>query len=410
MTNYTRYRFFHGIFAVWCLLLLSGASQYTYAQQDDTLATLIVTRLLQPAPNVLEFDLRLQRDSDEWRKWANGTFQLALPNVSLDGCSLETLPNTSDLDASTYIIADSTLSERISITILGPDEYVDCMPVAKDSSIRLSRFRLTGPSDRVFTPGLAWAQPYDRYQANAFKLNTDSVPWNVAQDNIEMTGRLRFLADSLRIPSFLLKEFTGRYIGDRKVLLCWETITEAYNRGFVLQRGLLPFGESDYSNVEFSEIARYTRNSELRGQGTSFEGRSYCYVDTVPLRDESYVYQLLYENFVGTDITLDTVQVYVPSSVISFAHATPNPFYDQTIIDYILDDRVTLSCKVYDPTGKEVAVLLDHVVLPIGKYNVRFDAPTIASQGLYDVVFIAYPVDDPSVELSTAVVKLQLIR
>lgn len=378
----------------------------------DTLATLNVTRLLQPAPNVLEFDLRLSRDSDEWEKWANGTYQLTLQGVDLDQCKVEVLPNTSDLDLSAYTIADSVLKQRMSITILGPDEYWQCAAVDRDTGIRLGRFRVTAPTGSVLPTQLEWAQPYSRYQANGYKLSTDSLPWNTSHDNIEMLGRLRFLADSLHVPEFLLKNFTAKYIGDKRVLLCWETQSEAYNKGFVLRRGIQPLGDAanDYSNVQFEEIARYTEYPDLLGAGMSYDGHSYCFVDTVPYREETYVYQLLYENFVGSDVALDTASVFVPVSVIAFAQANPNPFRDQTVVDYILDDRVRLSCKVYDPNGREVAVLLDNVILPIGKYNVRFEAPAVASQGLYDVVFIAYPVDDPSVELSTAVVKLQLIR
>lgn len=412
MTTCQQYRLYRIVLTIVSVVSLFALPQVVCAQDDDTLATLNVTRLVQPEPHILEFDLYLQRDSDLWEKWANGTFQLALPNIQLDSCTLEILPNTTELNISSYIVADSTLPQRMSITILGPDEYSDCIAIKKDSSIRLGRFRITGPATRTLPTLLSWVQPYERYQANAYKIATDSVPWYGGNDNVEMTGRLRFLADTLRIPEFVLKDFTAKYIGDRRVLLCWETLSEAFNRGFVLRRGIRPFGDAvdDYSNVEFAEIARYITQPDLRGLGTSFEGRTYCYVDTVPFRGEEYVYELLYENYQQQDIPLDTARAVVPSAVIAFAQANPNPFRDQTIIDYILDDRVTLSCKVYDPTGKEIATLLDNVVLPIGKYNVHFEAPAIASQGLYDVVFIAYPVDDLSVELSTAVVKLQLIR
>ncbi len=403
------YRLYAAVLVLCCVVFIPCTA---VSVPDDTLATLNVTRLLQPEPNVLEFDLRLLRDSDQWEKWANGTFQLTLPGVNLDECTVEVVPNTSDLDLTNYIIADSTLMQRMSITILGPDEYWQCAAIDRDTGIRLGRFRVVAPQGTVLPTNLAWAQPYNRYQANGFKIATDSLPWHGSHDNIEMLGRLRFLADSLNVPEFFLKYFTAKYIGDRRVLLCWETRSEAYNKGFVLRRGIRPFGDAatDYSNVQFEEVARYTDHPDLQGLGMSYDGKAYCYTDTVPFRDEEYVYELLYENYVGDDIALDTATVIVPSSVIAFAQANPNPFRDQTVVDYILDDRVTLSCKVYDPTGKEVAVLLDNVILPIGKYNVRFEAPAVASQGLYDVVFIAYPVDDPSVELSTAVVKLQLIR
>jgi hypothetical protein len=69
---------------------------------------------------------------------------------------------------------------------------------------------------------------------------------------------------------------------------------------------------------------------------------------------------------------------------------------------------------VYDVTGKELAVLLDNVVIPRttpGNVNtIVWSAPDQASQGLYNVVLIASPVDDPTIELSRAILKIQLLR
>ena len=73
-----------------------------------------------------------------------------------------------------------------------------------------------------------------------------------------------------------------------------------------------------------------------------------------------------------------------------------------------------LKCDVFDVRGKLVTNLIndykDGDYTEIGWHEVRFVAPQLASQGLYSIIFIAYPIDDPSVELSRAFVKVQLIR
>jgi len=42
--------------------------------------------------------------------------------------------------------------------------------------------------------------------------------------------------------------------------------------------------------------------------------------------------------------------------------------------------------------------------------TIIWNAPDQASQGLYTVVLIARPVDDPTIELSRAILKIQLLR
>ncbi|HOK15509.1 MAG TPA: hypothetical protein PK007_11385, partial [Candidatus Kapabacteria bacterium] len=54
--------------------------------------------------------------------------------------------------------------------------------------------------------------------------------------------------------------------------------------------------------------------------------------------------------------------------------------------------------------------LLEARITPRGWHETYFKASEITSQGSYDIVFIAYPINDPGVELSRAIVKVLYVR
>ena len=65
----------------------------------------------------------------------------------------------------------------------------------------------------------------------------------------------------------------------------------------------------------------------------------------------------------------------------SLAQNYPNPFAEQTTIEYSVDRHGPVSLKVYDVLGREVAVLVDERE-PVGSRLVRFDATALPS-GVY---------------------------
>lgn len=102
--------------------------------------------------------------------------------------------------------------------------------------------------------------------------------------------------------------------------------------------------------------------------------------------------------------------VDIPYAVIVQAIPMPNPFSDGTKITYKLDDDVYLTATVYDLLGQVVQVLIDNQFLKMGNHEINFQASDFAVQGMYEAVFTAHPINDNSIELSRAVVKLQLSR
>jgi hypothetical protein len=119
---------------------------------------------------------------------------------------------------------------------------------------------------------------------------------------------------------------------------------------------------------------------------------------------------LLYRDFFGNIIPLAYDCERIPNSIITKATPSPNPFSISTRIDYIVEDDVILDAFVNDFSGRIVTHLLKGAYTTKGQHSIDFLASYNAQEGLYNVVFIAYPIDDPTVEISRAIVKLQLIR
>lgn len=441
------------------LLVASICSISSYAQVTrDVMSIVRIGNVTQVNNSTIEFDLRLQRNNDEWLRWANGTFQLRIEGMddssyTTSQMSVELLPNSSELDLQAYanapltkyVITPRLFIGRISITVLGPDEFGDSKFVVKDSSVKIGRFRVSRLDASRIGTNLTWLAPLDYYQANAYKRETDSVKvvgtngrvkWFGENDNIEMRdfGRIDSTnASYVRLDSFQIdaalpscaslktdSSFIAQYLGDKLVRLQWETLCEQNVQGYILRRRVVNCPGMDPSDLEFRETRRFGNpyDSLLFSRGNTSTGFIYepLSPDTVKYRDVVYQYELSAIMFDGQRRYIDTTSVYIPNSVISTATAFPNPITTQkaTTVRYTIEDRVRLSAKVYDVTGKELAVLLDKVITPKSPagqaYTIRWDVPDQASQGLYNIVMIAYPVDDTSIELSRAIIKLQLLK
>ncbi len=389
------------------VLLVLANAVLSHAQSWD--ATVRITDIAVINPQTIEFRLEVERVSDRWERWANGTFQFRIPQLSpAFPITLEYIEGSSDLPLDRYVITATNVGgQRFSIMVLGPDTYGECVPVSYGQPLTIGRFRIVSASMPI-TPDFRWMTPLERYQANAYKINVDTLPWFQTQDNIEM--RTQYEVDTRMVPQFIFVNFQAVYLGDRRIRLQWHTKSEAASLGFYLVRGIRPFGTRGYGHlVMVDTIAQWRANPALQGQGYSFQPRVYRYVDTVEYRGEEYVYFLLWEDYNLSVIPLDTAAVLVPHSVISFAQANPNPAAKKTTLEYVLEDRVRLTGFINDLNGRKFMELFADVEKERGRYTYEIVFPPTASQGLYDIVLIAKPLDD-NVERSMAVIKLQIIR
>jgi hypothetical protein len=395
----------------------------------------------QPSISELVFDISIKRSTNKWLKFVNGTFVLNnvdnaikldpsnftieliqdpipyFPTVARTG---QALP---DLD---YQNTPRVLDGRISITMSGPRDYINCKEVPDTSFVKIGTYSLKTKDGTAVPLSYQFMQSYYYYQACAYKILNDSlinnVKWYNANDNIEMNDSLSShvkyeVIDTM--PKFILKYFTAHYAGTRKVELRFATISEYNCKGFIIKRELVPFGETDRTLGEFAAMTGTfeggrTCEEVLKSDITHMKGFAYVFdYDTVPYRDEIYSYRLQYKNFQDSIITLAYAALEIPSAVITHAWATPSQFSKETTIYFNVDEAVDLTCKVYDLQGRVVETLIDNIRYDknmLGNYEVKFSISPYAEQGMYDVIFVGYPIDNKAIELSTAVVKIQLLK
>lgn len=413
-----------------------------FSQDLDTLAKFELRNVETINPHTLQFDIQLIRESESWTHWANGTMSFAFDDpeypdyvVSPDKHAIALV--TTDLTRGNitgnyipeidYTFSPMVVDGRFVIHVFGPEPITSAEFIPYDTiGVKVGTFQIA-TLDQTYIPELlSWTEPKDYFQASAFKLAADSTTgggnllWFEMDDNVQMSNTLAttviYDKKDPDPPCFIVKNFAAEYMGSKKVRLSWETDCEYQNEGFILMRGRLPYGSNDPDQVTFDhEVGRWdgggALNNSLIGLGTDDEGKYYYFeYDSVPYRDVDYCYLLLNEDWYGEITERGRVCVPVPNAVITYAQPNPNPFFERTTIKYKVDDDVYMDINAYDVLGRKTMTMMEREFVPIGVHEIEFVAPHLASQGLYEIIFIAYPIDDPSVELSRAVVKAQLIR
>jgi hypothetical protein len=150
------------------------------------------------------------------------------------------------------------------------------------------------------------------------------------------------------------------------VQLTWRTASEQNNAGFEVQRS--------------NDQANWTTLGFVRGAGTTTEAQSYSFTDAQAsgrvfyrLKQIDFDGQFEYSNVIEVDA--GTPKTFV------LEQNYPNPFNPSTAISYQLPMASTVSLKVFDMLGKEVATLVNGRQ-KAGAYTVNFNANQLSS-GVY---------------------------
>jgi len=420
------------------------------SQIIDTVAIVKIDNYNKPASNQLEFDIYLKRLSDKWAYFANSTFHIKFNDTAIQLNSNDfkierlatSLPfgvisggNVTPLNG--YISSEKIFGDKISIGILGPDTYQESTLVPKDSLYLLGRYRITALNNQFLPRLLMFGQPIEYYQATAYKTDRDSIidnsiTWYYVNDNIELNkDPSNFVNYEVSAPGklpFALDFFKVEYLSTLQNGISWQTKTEYNVAGYIVARALRASRIYNPDKLSYDTILSWKPgvhfNSAMIGKGNSPLGNYYGeFLDTIQYRDVEYCYRL-YANFIDEygNITPDSLLaqacVPIPNAVIVEANPSPNPFKDKTTIKYKLDDDVYLTVYVTDPTGrivrklndKETGKLLDNTRQTRGVHETVFEPPPYVSVGVYEIIFIAYPIEDPNVEISRSIVKVILMR
>lgn len=410
---------------------------------DSTAQITISSKLVSPDTLILEFTAVRLTDSF-LTNWANSTFMVKFDdsvdysNIGVVECPDQSgIPykNPANNSFGAYKTQIDVVNDRIAFGYLGPytNDSTVFIPLIGSTSVTLGRYFVYTKDGSSFPRGstpeedgvrFLWVSPVEYYQAFAFKtdLPIDSLTvagWFLENDNVPAVGdnfnSVKFKNDVSPRPRMILEYFKARYASNLKVVCEWKTRSEAFNKGFILKRGLMPFDEIDPEKVNYDvNVADYREPQNalaMTGLGTRDPGKSYRYrFDTVSFRNYVYCYELLYQDFNDNIISLAKSCVNIPNAVLTYLQANPNPASKTAQVEYTVEDDVYLTCGVYDAIGRKIISIFDDEFVEIGTHTFSINLPEHLASGVYDIIMIAIPINDTSVEKSTGVFKLQVIK
>ena len=210
--------------------------------------------------------------------------------------------------------------------------------------------------------------------------------YTIASDLVCVNNTLSFLVDSTFLKKVSGMSFVIEIDHTEGVVLTNQS-SDTVHAGDVF---VVPI--SDYDNRQFLDLIATGTNSRF--------DFSYLYKGTPQVVGEPYnclidvgMTVLLCDNHVDTGGYVDTTHCVVqpatgirgepevgPQNVI-LQQNYPNPFNPATQIEFSIETAETVSLRIFDLSGREVATLLNSN-LPAGEHSVSFDATNFTS-GVY---------------------------
>ncbi len=180
---------------------------------------------------------------------------------------------------------------------------------------------------------------------------------------------------------------SSMYLGDdttfSALVVNWIAESEYNTLGFRLWR-------SDNENPDSRIIASYASNHELYGRGNAAEAKRYHYTDRNLRNDLVYTYSI---DAVGMDgLTVHPIGLTAsgsppsPPSNYSFRKIYPNPFNQETTIEFVVPFTEEAELTIYNLLGQEVRHLIKAQLAPSiyrTKWNGQNDDGVTMPSGLY---------------------------
>lgn len=233
-------------------------------------------------------------------------------------------------------------------------ELTHTSPKAPVSGVVTFNFSYTAPSST------GDATLYANGNSVNFNGGSNGDEWNFAPDKI------------ITVTDVIPVELTAfsAEAKDGNIYLQWMTATEINNRGFEVERKL-----NDENGI-------WNSVGFVQGGSTTTELSNYSFIDK-NLPAGSYNYRLKQIDFDGSYtyyLLNETVNLSTPAG-FELSQNYPNPFNPSTKIKYTVNNRSFVTLKVFDITGKEIAVLIEKEQ-DAGQYEITFNADKLAG-GIY---------------------------
>src|SRR4030095_6869101 len=212
------------------------------------------------------------------------------------------------------------------------------------------------------------------------------LSWNVSGTYSVKVRGIRYFSDfaitdaSAPLPVELCS-FNAN-VNNRTVSLQWVTCSEINNMGFDIERRQF--------NTENNNYNQWIKIGFVNGNGTTTEPKTYSYKDN-KLVTGKYQYRLKQidynSNYEYFDLSSPFEIIIGKPNVAELYQNYPNPSNPNTKVDFQIPFDSKVSIKLYDISGKEVAVLVNKQ-LESGFYTSDFNGSNFAS-GVYFYRLIA---------------------
>jgi len=245
----------------------------------------------------------------------------------------------------------------------GNGELIDF--VAEGTTVTPSSYLGTSTTVTWNNPPSDWASNNGIYFTNdaggGFNNDDYAVGWNrvTASGFGNLTpGGANTGQDDSSLPVTLISWSAEAGVGYAK--LSWQTASEIENLGFLIARRRA-------SQLDWSVIASYLTNPDLKGLGSSTTGKCYQYIDQ-KVYPGVYQYQLRDVDYQGRIKRHEILTVKIPgpenlrASTPQISSVFPNPFNSQVTIRIhfeALHKPIPVRAEIYSLQGTRIATLWD---------------------------------------------------
>jgi len=239
----------------------------------------------------------------------------------------------------------------------------DCPAIRDQNDIIIHDLAVTHPTATVTGPGSGKVK---YFTGNTTAGLGDNAKWIESPSTSGSPGAGNGGDNSSWVDSSLPVELTRwtAQVFDGAVQLCWTTDSEIENQGFIIERGLVhpaqPACPECNRTVEaWSEIASFTSEDNLVGQGSTTNRTEYDYLDKGVKLGETYSYRLSDVDYQGVltthgeiSVTVEAASKGLKAADMILHNAFPNPFNPEVTLSFSLEQETAgLSLEIYDLTG-----------------------------------------------------------
>jgi hypothetical protein len=294
--------------------------------------------------------------SADWNNVSQGTIIVVYNNADIDGTIGS--EDTDFSDKSVKVAANNSTYFSGSWGSFGNTDGDD-LPAIRDADDTIVHdMAITHNTSTIDGPGSGEVTYYTSNTKSGVESNSN---WTTATSTSGTPGsgnggdNSNWVDNSLPVVLSSWKATSAKCV----VKLHWITDSEIENQGFIIERS------GGHLNKTWTELASFTTNPDLLGQGSTTNQNDYTFIDKQVKVGKTYSYRLSDVDYRGNVIQHAAISVTVKDAGmdlkpgdVKLHKAFPNPFNPDVNLSFTLEnDAEALSLEIYDIQGALINTL-----------------------------------------------------